>query len=115
LRSEARLFFEQVLKKEIPRVCSSVEVLQELLHLYLPVKRIDTLEASWTLFESTVDEVWPIRLVDANLARSLVGGFESLGARDLLHLACCINHKATQVKTFDRHLESAFAKANSST
>lgn len=77
LRREARRFFEETLERRTP-LATSAEVLQELLHAYLP------------------------------LARLLVERHPGLGGRDLLHLATCIRHEVTEIRSFDRPLTAAF-------
>jgi uncharacterized protein len=91
------------------RLCRSAEVLQELLHAYLPVQRIATLDAAWRLAESALKELWAVDPEDVRLARDLRESFPSLGARDLLHLACCRRRGVMKIKTFDRALAAAFA------
>ena len=88
---------------------TSAEVLQELLHAYLPVNRVATLDAALTLAEACIPVVWPIEEEDVLTARTLAGRHSGLGARDLLHLACCRRHRAEEIKTFDRGLAAAFA------
>jgi predicted nucleic acid-binding protein len=108
LKPEARAFFEDALANPATRLCSSAEVLQELLHAYLPVQRIATLDAAWRLAASVLKALWAIDPEDVRLARDLVESFPSLGARDLLHLACCRRRGVLQIKTFDRALAAAF-------
>jgi len=84
LREEARRFFISALESGEVLV-SSAEVLQELLHAYLPAE---------------VDDV--------RLARTLVGRHPGLGARDLLHLSSCQRRQVRRIKTFDRALAEAF-------
>jgi len=108
LREEARSFWlEQAGSGEV--VVSSAEVLQELLHAYLPVGRLETLDAALTLSRSRLGAIWSIEPEDVELARSLVERHPGLGARDLLHVACCTRRGVDRVKTFDRALASAFA------
>jgi uncharacterized protein len=109
LKPKARVFFENGLENSAMRLCSSAEVLQELLHAYLPVQRIATLDAAWRLAESVLNELWAVDPEDVRLARDLRESFPSLGARDLLHLACCRRRGVTKIKTFDRALAAAFA------
>ncbi len=108
LRAPARAFFQDAMK-EGRQLVTSAEVLQELLHAYLPVGRVETLDAALTLAEACIPVVWPIEAEDVRAARTLAGRHSSLGARDLLHLACCRRHGARQIKTFDRGLAAAFA------
>jgi uncharacterized protein len=107
LRHDAQAFFEDALERD-ERLVTSAEVLEELLHAYLPVNRVDTLDAALTLAEARIAEVWPVERQDVLLARALMGSHPALTARDLLHLASCQRHDVTDVKTFDRALGAAF-------
>jgi len=109
LKSEARAFFEAALRDRTP-LATSAEVLQELLHAYLPVARLETLDAALELVESLVATVWAVEPADVLLARSLVGRHPELGARDLLHLACCRRRGVEEMKTYDRPLATAFRR-----
>jgi uncharacterized protein len=108
LREPARAFFEEA--RGVESLVSSAEVLQELMHAYLPVGRIETLDAALVLAESRLEAIWPVEAEDVALARSLVETYPGLGARDLLHLACCRRRAVRRVKTFDRSLAAAFSR-----
>lgn len=107
VRSEARDFFVRSAEEELPLV-TSAEVLQELLHAYLPVDRIETLDAALRLAEGRIATVWSVVVEDVRLARILVDEHPALGARDLLHLACCRRRDVHRVRTYDRALAAAF-------
>jgi len=109
LRAPARAFFEESLESSRP-LATSAEVLQELLHVYLPVDRLDTLDAALTLASSLIATVWPVEHEDVRQARALAEVHRGLGARDLLHLACCRRRDVQGIQTFDRALAAAFAK-----
>jgi predicted nucleic acid-binding protein len=109
LRSEARAFFETALEHGDP-LATSAEVLQQLLHAYLPVGRLETLDAALTLAAARIPVVWSVEAEDVRLARALVTRHPGLGARDLLHLACCRRRDVDGVRTFDRALAAAFAR-----
>jgi predicted nucleic acid-binding protein len=47
---------------------------------------------------------------DVRLARTLVGRYPELGARELLHLACCRRRGTDEIKTYDRPLAAAFRR-----
>lgn len=103
LRAKARSFlFDAVERPE--RLVTSAEVLQELLHAYLPVGRQATLDAALTLVAGCVDETWPVEAADVHLARSLEGEHPGLSARDLVHLACCLRRDVRRIMTYDRGL-----------
>ncbi len=109
LQAEARAFFLQAVEAPNIRLCTSAEVLQEFLHAYLPVQRLATLDAALHLARSVAREIWPIEEDDVHAARDLIDHYAGLGARDLLHLACCRRRGITQIKSFDRGLNAAFS------
>jgi hypothetical protein len=103
LRDDARRFFEDALEKR-QALFTSAEVLQELLHAYLPVGRLQTLDDALELAVRSVVEVWPLEPADVQLARGLRVQFPELDARDLCHFASCRRRGMKQIKTFDRGL-----------
>ena len=107
LREEAREFFQESLRANQALV-TSAEVLQELLHAYLPVGRTRTLAAAMELAVATIQTVWPLEIEDVRYASRLVESRPELGARDLIHLACCQRSEVKSIKTFDRTLAAAF-------
>ena len=106
LREPARGFFAESARRRRP-LCTSAEVLQELVHAYLPVQRESTLDSAMTLVARAGIVVWPLEGDDVLLAWRLRTQFPALAARDLCHLASCRRRGVTDVKTFDR----AFAAA----
>lgn len=107
LRPEARQFFLDSSLPSGPPLLTSAEVLQELLHAYLPVGRLATFDSATRLVESQVDKVLAVEMADVQLARRLADSQPALGGRDLLHLACCYRRQITRIKTFDRGLAAA--------
>lgn len=107
LRTPAREFFQQSLEHK-ERLVTSAEVTQELLHAYLPVGRISTLDSALLLAQSLA-EIWPVEMADVIHARILHNRHPGLGARGLLHLASCQRRRISQIKTFDQALASAFS------
>ena len=106
LRDEARAFFESTLHAGEPLV-TSVEVLQELMHVYIPVGRLEALDSALLLARARMTDVWPLEMDDLEFARVLADTKEGLGARDLLHLACTRRRGIRTIKTFDRALAAA--------
>ena len=101
LRDQAREFFRESVGGQ-RSLCTSAEVLQELMHAYLPVGRRQTLEAAMSLVAGSGVEVWPLEREDVELAKQLHEQLPALGARDLCHLASCRRRRVTAVKTFDQ-------------
>ncbi len=109
LKPKARAFFTEALEKSFYLV-TSAEVLQELLHAYVPVQRFGTLDAALDLADAIIQAVWPVEGDDVRFARELAGTHEGLGARDLLHLAVCRRRGVQKIKTFDRALAAALKR-----
>lgn len=105
LKARARAFFEQALVERW-RLCTSAEVLQELLHAYLPVGRMGTFEDAVRLMERLDFDVWPLESGDVIAAAALATQYPALGARDLCHLASCRRRGVGRIETFDRALAS---------
>ena len=113
LKSQARDFFhESLLNSE--SLCTSAEVLQELMHVYLPVRRADVFEDAVALMDRVDVEVWPLEQADVVLAGQLHDRYPELSARDLCHLASCRRRNVREIKTFDRALASVFGSPSAS-
>ena len=109
LRTDAQNFFFEA-GKAGRLLVTSAEVLQELLHVYLPVGRYKTLDAALELATRGTDRILPVTSDMVLYARNLADSFPALSARDLLHLAVCRQNKVKKIKTFDRPLQAAFQK-----
>ena len=105
LRGPAREFFVESTQNRTP-LCTSAEVLQELAHAYLPVGRLQTLDAAMSLIVRSRVDVWPLEAEDVTLARQLHERHPALGARDLCHLASCRRRGVRELKTFDQALRA---------
>ena len=104
---EAQNFFLEA-RERGKKLVISAEVLQELLHAYLPMGRLATLDAALGLAARGVDEVLPVKSEAVIHARRLADQYAALTARDLLHLSRCQLRRIGEVKTFDRSLAAAF-------
>ena len=109
LRDEAQVFF-RVAAEQHAQLVTSAEVLQELLHVYLPVRRFATLDAALRLATDGVQQVFQVGADAVHHARTLIDVHPGLTARDLIHLSVCRLHDVSAIKSFDRGLEAAFAK-----
>ena len=78
------------------------------MHVYLPVERLETLDAALELAASLIPTVWAVEAEDVGFARRLLNKHPGLDARDLIHLSCCLRRGVKQIKTFDRALKAAW-------
>ena len=109
LREPAREFFAE--SARVGRaLCTSAEVLQELMHAYLPVQRESTLDSAMVVIARAGIEVWPLESDDVHLAWRLRTRLPTLSARDLCHLASCRRRGVTDIKTFDRAFAAALSR-----
>lgn len=83
------------------RLVSDVEVLQEILHRYTAIRRLDAIHPAFDAITDVVDEVLPVGLADVLEARRIVLGKYDLTARDALHIAVMRSHGIDRVLTFD--------------
>lgn len=83
------------------RLVTDAEVLQEILHRYLAIDRLDAIEPATAALLGVVDEVFPIELEDARRAATIAAA-GSLRARDALHLAVMQRCGIGRILTFDR-------------
>ncbi len=107
LRSRAQEFFDESIRDRRP-LFTSAEVIQELMHVYLRMKRPHTLDSALELIASAGVQVWPLEEADVILARQLHDRHPTLEARNLCHLASCRRRNVREIKTFDRALASVF-------
>ena len=108
-RSHARKFFDESTRDRRPLV-TSAEVLQELTHVYLRMRRPHTLDSALELVASAGVDVWPLEQADVMLARQLHEQHPSLQARDLCHLASCRRRGVSEIMTFDKALGAAASR-----
>jgi uncharacterized protein len=99
-RAPARRFFERVRDGEV-EICTSTEVLQEILYRYAALGRRDLAATVYDLFVQLCPVVWPITLADTDRAKQLVVDNAALGVRDAIHAAVMRNNDVTQIATFD--------------
>ncbi|MEO5760772.1 MAG: type II toxin-antitoxin system VapC family toxin [Vicinamibacteria bacterium] len=82
-------------------ICTSVEVLQEILYRYVGLKRPDLAVEIYDLFSQLCPIVLPVSLADTDRARDLVRTQRGLSVRDAVHAAVMLNNDVKEIATFD--------------
>lgn len=82
-------------------ICTSTEVLQEVLYRYSALKRPDLAGSVYDLFVHMCPVVLPVALADTDRARRLVTDVPGISVRDAIHAAVMLNHDVTDIATFD--------------
>lgn len=78
-------------------------VLQEILHRYVAIRRLDAIQPALTAMLGVVDEVFPVERGDVESATDvLLGHRGDISARDALHVAIMQRHGVSSVMSFDR-------------
>lgn len=80
---------------------TDAEVLQEILHRYHAISRVDTIQSAFDALLGVVDEVLPVHLVDVGRAKEIVMGASRLSARAALHVAIMEANGIRRILTFD--------------
>jgi predicted nucleic acid-binding protein len=100
LRAPARRFLERARAGEVD-ICTSTEVLQEILYRYAALKRRDLAGTVYDLFVQVCPVVFPVTLADTDRARAVLVSERTIGVRDALHAAVMLNNGVTEIATFD--------------
>jgi hypothetical protein len=99
-RASSQRFLEMARAGEV-EICTSTEVLQEILYRYSALKRLDLAGGVYDLFVQLCPVVLPITLADTDLARRLVTDTAGISVRDAIHAAVMMNHDIEHIATFD--------------
>ena len=83
------------------RLVTDAEVLQEIIHRYSAIDRLDAIEDAFSVLMQLADEVLPIESADVQRARRLVTGPGRMSARDALHAAIMQRYDVAEILTFD--------------
>ena len=82
-------------------LCTDAEVLQEILHRYVAIRRPDDIDPALEVLATVVDVVYPIEEADVQRARRILRRVAGLSARDAVHLAVMQRHDVDEVLSFD--------------
>ena len=82
-------------------LCTDAEVLQEILHRYVAVRRPEEIDPAFDALLAIVDVVYPIERADVERARRLLATTPRLSARDAIHLAVMHARDVGRILSFD--------------
>jgi predicted nucleic acid-binding protein len=83
------------------RLVTDAEVLQEILHRYTSIKRLDAIQPAFDALLAIVDEVLCVDRIVVERAKQILLGYRRLSARDAVHLSVMQQHEIDQILTFD--------------
>ncbi|MEK6612594.1 MAG: type II toxin-antitoxin system VapC family toxin [Gemmatimonadota bacterium] len=100
LKDAARAAIERCVHRG-ERMVTSAEVMQEILHRFVAIRRPEAIQAALDVLAGVVDNVFPIEAVDVTNARDVLLSRARLSARDALHVAVMKRHGIERVMSFD--------------
>jgi hypothetical protein len=100
LKERARVLLEQAVAQGESLV-TSAEALQEIVHRYQAIRRVDAMRAALEVLTGLVSEVHPVERRDVLRAVGVLEGVPALSARDALHVAVMERHGVRDILSFD--------------
>ena len=99
-KADAQRLLEKLISDR-ERLVTDAEVLQEILHRYVAIRRRDAIQPAFDALLGIADQVLPVDAAAASRAKDIVLGHKQLSARDALHLAIMEQHGIERVLSFD--------------
>lgn len=100
-----KIAVEQTLSALIARrekLVSDAEVLQEILHRYAAIGRLDAIQPAFDALLGLVDAIFSIESENVQRAKTILLGKYHLSARDAIHLAVMAQHGVQRILSFDQ-------------
>ena len=99
-KADARRLLESVIASG-ERLVSSAEVLQEILHRYVGLRRPDAIQPAFDALLGVTDEIFPVEREDVEHAKRTLDVMPELSARDALHVAVMKRREVRRILSFD--------------
>jgi uncharacterized protein len=84
------------------RLVTDAEVLQEILHRYVSIKRPDAIQPAFNALLGVVDEVFSVDQASVERAKVIVLGQKGISARNAVHLAIMQIQGINRILSFDQ-------------
>ena len=99
-KSDAQRRLERLINDR-ERLVTDAEVLEEILHRYVAIKRLDAIQPAFDAILRIVDEVIAIDLAAVEKAKQVVLAYRHLSAPDAVHLAVMEQRGISRIFSFD--------------
>ena len=83
------------------RLVTDAEVLQEILHRYSAIDRLEAVSPAFQAILGVIDEVFAVELPDVERAKDILLSTQRLSARDAVHLAIMERNQVKTILSFD--------------
>ncbi len=105
LKHRARAALERAIA-DGETLATDAEVLQEILHRYVAIRRPEAIGPAFDAVLGVVDVVHAIEVSDVNRARRLLAAARALSARDAIHVAVMQRHDIDRILSFDEGFDA---------
>ena len=95
-----RLIEKALVRRE--RLVTDAEVLQEILHRYSAIQRLDAIQPAFDVLLRLVDEVVAVTVETTEAAKDILLGGAVDSARDAIHVAVMAQIGVMRIMSFDR-------------
>lgn len=102
---DAQRLLERCISERIPMV-TDAEVLQEILHRYVAIRRRDAIQPAFDVLLSVVEDVYPVDRRAVERAKTILLERGQLSARDALHAALMEQNGVSRIASFDTGFDS---------
>ena len=99
-KTDAQRLLERRIAERERRV-TDADVLQEILHRYVAIDRLDAIQPAFDAVLGLVDDVFQVDLAVVERARTIVLGRRRLSARDAIHMAVMEAQGVHRILSFD--------------
>jgi uncharacterized protein len=103
-KARATILLEETIASS-ERLVTDAEVLQEILHRYGAIGRVEAVQPALDAILGVVDEIYPIESSDVLGAKDVLLGAYRLSARDSLHVAIMRRHGVDRILSFDQRFD----------
>lgn len=94
------------LVRDEKRLVTDAEILQEILHRYTAIHRIEAIQPAFDALMSIVDEVFSVGFDDLILAKDILLASNFVSARDAVHAAVMKNNGVEHIFSFDSDFDT---------
>jgi predicted nucleic acid-binding protein len=102
---DARRLLENAIASN-ERLVSSAEVLQEIMHRYVAIRRRDVIQPAFDALLAVADEIYAVAREDVEQAKKTLDGMPKLSARDALHVAVMERREVNRIMSFDKAFDA---------
>jgi predicted nucleic acid-binding protein len=99
-KAEAQLIIERLIAAG-QRLVTEAEVLQEILHRYTAIAKLEAIGPALQVTLDIIDDVLPVEKADVLRAAEIAQNPALLSARDAVHIAITERHRVRSILSFD--------------